>query len=63
MGPVVERLLLWVISQIFTADVIKGSEVQLIAFLRDMANKSPEAVLLNGLIDLLATALGVPAVP
>ncbi len=59
MGPIVERILAWVIGQVLTSDVIKGSEQELITFLRSMANKSTTPVVLNALIDVLAIALGV----
>lgn len=59
MSSAIEKILLWIVSQVLTTDVIKGSEAELIAFLRSLAAKSPEAVLFNGLIDLVAVALGV----
>lgn len=59
MGPIAEHLIAFIIGKVLTADVIQGSEVELIAFLRSMAAKSSEAVVLNALIDALATALGV----
>ncbi len=60
MSPIVQEFLAWVLARILTADVIKGSEVELIAFLRSMAAKSSAPVILNGLIDALAIALGTP---
>ncbi len=59
MGPIVERLLAFIIARVLTIDVIKGSEKELIVFLRSLADKSDHPVALNALIDALAIALGV----
>lgn len=58
MGLVAEKIIMLLVSMI-TPELIKGAEVEFIAFLRAAASKSSN-VLFPSLVELLAKSLGVP---
>ncbi len=60
MGPVVEQLLMWILDKVLTPDVIKGAEVEFVAFLQSVADKSSSKID-DELVKLVALALGVNA--
>jgi hypothetical protein len=57
MGPVVEKLVLWILQMVLTPSVIKGAEQDFVNFLAALAAKSPGKVD-DVLVKLLADALG-----
>lgn len=59
MGPVIENLLIFVLDKILTPEVIKGSEKELIDFLKVLAAKSATGID-DELVKFLALALNVP---
>ncbi len=58
MGPVVEEMVIWILDKVLTPEVIKGSEVEFVAFLQALADKSTTKID-NELVKLIALALGV----
>ena len=59
MSIAIQNMVIWVLRQVLTADVIKGAEVELIAFLKACAAKTSSPID-DALIKMLADALGVP---
>ncbi len=59
MGPVIENLLVFLLEKVLTPEVIKGSEEDLIVFLKALAAKSPNGID-DAVVKLLAFALNVP---
>lgn len=58
MNPWIEKIILMLIGQVLTPEVIEEAKVQAIAFLRELAKKTDNK-LDDTMVDVLAEALGV----
>lgn len=58
MNPLIEKLLLLALKQLITDQVVKEAEVQLVAFLKDLAAKSDNKID-DFMVQVIAEALGV----
>lgn len=59
MNGVLEKMLLYIIGQLITPDVVKEFEKQVVAKLRELAASTDNKVD-DAMVDIIAEALGVP---